>query len=175
MLLPEYALEPKMNRLLAAAALLFALTPPALAADYYVAAHFVSANGDGDSELLVNGGSLHGSEEGYKVADIASVNAGGTATTVYTAQFDCAAKSWRVTNQNDYYIANQMAPVSHATRDLPAFTPVSDGTPVQGAMTMICGWPATIAGLAKVTAADPVALSKAVSPTLKFVPPGGGR
>lgn len=156
--------------LAATAALFCASAGPALAADYYVAAHYVSANGDGESELLVNAISVHASEEGYKVADIASVNAGGTAASVYTAQFDCAAKSWRVTNQNDYYIAQQMAPVSHAARELPAFTPVEGGTPVQGAMNMVCGWPGSIAGAAKITAPDAIALSKAVSPTLTFPP-----
>jgi hypothetical protein len=155
------------------ALLLCTLTGPASAADYYTAAHYVSANGDGDAVLLVNANSVHSSAEGYKVAEFVAVNGGGTAMSVYAAQFDCTAKSWRVTEQNDYYTENGTAPVNQATRDLPAFSPVNDGSPVQGVLNMVCGWPATMVGAAKFAATDVLALNKAVSPTLKFTPPPG--
>jgi hypothetical protein len=155
----------------AGAAFLALFAAPAFAADYYVAAHYTSANGDGEAALLVSGGSIHPSDLGYTVADIAAVNSGGTAMSVYTAQFNCAAGTWRVTSQYDYYVAQQMAPVSHETRDLPAFAPVGAGTPADGARKLVCGWPASQGGAAKFTADTPTALSNLVSPTLRFTPP----
>ena len=153
-----------------AAVLLCGAAGPVWAADYYVAAHYASPNGDGESALLVNAGSLHVNEQGYKIAEFVSLNSGGTAMSVYAAQFDCAAKSWRVTAQDDYYTENGTAPVNHASRELPAFAPVNDGSPVQGVLSLVCGGPATMAGATKFAAPNALALNQAVSPTLKFTP-----
>src|SRR5579862_5268231 len=128
-----------MKHSLLAAALVFWLSAPAQAADYYVAAHYTSTIGDGESALLVNSDSVHTSDAGYRIASFASVNGGGTAMSVYNAQFECADKTWRTTSQNDYYIADPMAPFGHDNSTLPAFTPVNDGTPVAGVLAMVCG------------------------------------
>ncbi len=166
-----------MSRLLGCSAALFVFVQPATAADYYAASRFTSPNGDGEAELLISGGTVRTNDAGNKVADVASVNAGGVGVTQYTAEFDCGAKAWRITHQTDYYIDGQMAPRNQSWRELPAFTPVNDGSPVADALAMVCNWPTSMAGIAKIEAIDPVALSRKVSPTLKFTPPAdsGGR
>jgi hypothetical protein len=160
-----------MRKTIMAVAWMCGLSAPAFATDYYVAAHYTSTNGDGQSALLINGDSVHTADAGYRIVTFAAVNGGGTAMSVYSAQFECADKSWRVTGQKDYYTADPMAPVDHATNNLPAFNPVNDGTPIAGAMAMVCGWPSSQTGAAKFSAADPISLSKLVSPTLQFTPP----
>ncbi len=147
---------------------------PAAAADYYVATRYASRT-DGEAALLVNAGTVHANDSGNTAAEFAAVNAGGVYVNVYSAEFNCAAKSWRVTQQADYDAQNPIAPTIHASHELPAFTPVNDGSPVQAVMTMVCNWPAGQAGAAKIEAIDPVALNAKMSPTLKFTAPGDDR
>src|SRR5581483_9723143 len=93
-----------------AALLLLGASLPASAADYYVAARYNTAD-DGEGEVLINADNLHTVDGGYKATDVVVVNAAGVGVVVYDAQFDCAAGTWRVTTQSDYYTTKLMAPI----------------------------------------------------------------
>ena len=159
------------SREIVAAALLCAASSPAPAADYYVAARYTTAH-DGEGQVLINADNLHTVDGGYKATDVVVVNAAGVGVVVYDAQFDCAAKTWRVSTQSDYYPSISIAPVIRTPFEPPPFVAVRDGTSIAGAMTMVCGWPASAAGADKVTASNAVTLSSMVSPGLKPAPEG---
>lgn len=148
--------------------LLFLPAGSCLAADYYVAAHYQTQTGDGEADLLVDGGSIHDKEGGVRVASLVQVNAGNLTVSAYASEMDCAAKSWRVTSQTDFDSQGRIGPYRREPQTLPAFAPVSDGGPAAGALAFVCGWPGTGAGAVKFTAQDPVRLAASVAPTLKM-------
>jgi hypothetical protein len=144
-----------------------AWTESAMADTYYVATHYESAK-DGNSILAVNGDSVRGIDNGHKIAEIASVNAGNVTASDYVTEMDCSAHSWRVNKETDYDLQHNTAPAASSARELPPLTPVNDGTPIRAAMDFICAWPGSKTGAAKATAIDAVDLSKVLGKSLTF-------
>src|ERR1700754_3315955 len=90
------------SRVIVAVTLWWGAISPAPAADYYVAARYTTAH-DGEGQVLINADNMHTVDGGYKATDVVVVNAVGAGVVVYDAQFDCAAGTWRVATQSDYY------------------------------------------------------------------------
>ena len=145
--------------------------PAAMASDYYLTVRYVSAADLGELALLVNPDSIGVGSEGYKVADITSVNSTGVVVTVFKAQIDCATHGWRVTYQTDYRTDQLLAPDSRSVA-LGQFNTVPDDAPSRKTLDFVCNWPGSASGVEKIVVADPVSLSKKVSPMLKFIHQG---
>lgn len=165
----------KLSGIAVCISILCGLAGPALAGDYYLTVRYVSAADLGELALFVNPDTIGTGSEGYKVADIVSVNATGVVVTVFKTQIDCAAHSWRVTYQTDYRTDRLLGPDAKPVTG--AFASVAEDAPVRKALDFVCNWPGSATGMTKTVVADPVALSKMIAPTLKFthVPGPEGR
>lgn len=144
---------------------------PAWADDYVLAARYAKPE-VGEAAFLVDSQSVRKAEDGNMRGDVVSLDAGGQTVTVYTTEMNCAAGSWAVVYQTAYETDNLMAPAGKAFVD-PAFhAAAGDARP---AFDLLCGWPEKAKGLERIAAADPIALSRVLSPKLKFAPkPSGG-